>query len=194
VKIELPNSLAYEKAGNGDHSLYSPEHCCVCGRKLINLHINIGSSSAVAWLLLTRATDGSREYAISGPQIATHEELQSGLWIAPIGPDCLRKHPELHSALISNDAQIRQELAESRRQREEAEKERDRQIGIADYYRELCTVRTARLDAAEKQFTDFEITPVELELGRILRGHRKNDCKCRYCTQPTTALAQKPTE
>jgi hypothetical protein len=99
MKTLLPNTRAYDAAGSGDHSLFSPEHCCVCG-KPIGLHST--------WLLLTRAADGACEYAISRPDDATVDEIKSGMWLAPIGPDCLRKHPELkHAVLDSDTSEIR---------------------------------------------------------------------------------------
>lgn len=50
------------------------------------------------WLLLTRAEDGSIEYAISHPDEATPDERKHNLWVAPTGPECLKKHPEVKEA------------------------------------------------------------------------------------------------
>lgn len=86
-KIKLPNERAYDEAGKGDHSLFSTEHCCVCGRP----------AKGDNWLLLSRAADGSREFAIASP---LHAEEKRSVWIAPVGPECLRQHPELRFALL----------------------------------------------------------------------------------------------
>lgn len=88
-RIVLPNTRAYDAAGTGDHSLFSREHCCICGRP----------AKGDNWLLLARAPDGTREFAISSTVGLSDEERRS-VWIAPIGPDCLRQHPELRFALL----------------------------------------------------------------------------------------------
>lgn len=92
-RIVLPNTRAYDKAGKGHYSLFSRDHCCVCG-KYITLE------NVTADLLLTSAIDGSREFAILHPSDATREERLANLWVAPIGSDCLRKHPELKPFVI----------------------------------------------------------------------------------------------
>jgi hypothetical protein len=92
VKTVLSNGKAYDRASTGpSFSLFSPEHCCVCGKE---------TRKGSEWLLLTRDVSGSQEYAISHPSDATIEEIRSSLWVAPIGPDCLRKHPELRHAML----------------------------------------------------------------------------------------------
>jgi hypothetical protein len=85
-RITLPNLRAYGRAGVGDHSLFSQKHCCICGKEI---------ASETDWLLLARAADGSFEFAILHPNDATLDERQAGLWVAPIGPDCLRKNSVL---------------------------------------------------------------------------------------------------
>jgi hypothetical protein len=90
----LPNGKAYDTVGQ--HSLFSPTHCCICGKPVGNAKRTVAKD----WLLLTRAPDGAREYAIGSCQDATFEEIQAGLWVAPIGPDCLEQHPELEFALL----------------------------------------------------------------------------------------------
>jgi hypothetical protein len=89
MRIVLPNAKAYDSVGK--HSLFSAEHCCICGRPM-------GLKSE--WLLLTRAEDGSREYAIDHPNEATPDERRHSLWVAPIGLECLRQHPELEMAVL----------------------------------------------------------------------------------------------
>lgn len=94
MRTTLPNGAAYDRASKGpSFTLFSSEHCCVCGKGISDL-------PNACWLLLIRATDGKEEYAISSPKDATVDELKGSIWVAPIGPDCLRKHPELHHALI----------------------------------------------------------------------------------------------
>jgi hypothetical protein len=92
VRLKLPNSRAYDRAGTGGHSLFSTEHCCICGAKV---------DASAEWLLLARADDGKCEYAISHPSECTPEEIQSSLWVAPIGPGCLRRNPELQFAVLA---------------------------------------------------------------------------------------------
>lgn len=96
-RITLPNGRAYDVAGKGKQSLFSTEHCCVCGRP----------AKGDNWLLLFRAEDGSREFAIGSTVGLTVDERRS-VWIAPIGPECLRKHPELAFALIATPADTEQ--------------------------------------------------------------------------------------
>jgi len=33
-----------------------------------------------------------------------------------------------------------------------------------------------------------QLTPEELACGRILRGHKRQGCKCRFCKRPRTLL------
>jgi hypothetical protein len=96
-KTILPNGKAYDAAtGGAAFSLFSPLHCCVCGKPVGNAR----ESRAKDWLLLTRAEDGRCEYVIGSIQDASLEEIKAGLWIAPIGPDCLKQHPELEHGLL----------------------------------------------------------------------------------------------
>src|SRR5579863_6634506 len=85
MRLILPNTKAYDAAGK-NHSLFSNEHCCICGRSI---------TKNSEWFLLTRAEDGSCEYVIHHPNDATPDERRHNLWLAPVGNDCLRKHPEL---------------------------------------------------------------------------------------------------
>jgi len=91
-RIKLPNDKAYDRASargrESGYSLFSEKHCCVCGKE-------IKFRAWTDWLLLSRADDGSFEFAILHPNDATAKEREAGLWVAPIGPDCLRRHPEL---------------------------------------------------------------------------------------------------
>jgi hypothetical protein len=78
------------------HSIFSPLHCCVCGKALGDAK----ERRARNWLLLCRAEDGVCEYAIGHVLDASLEEIKAGLWVAPIGSDCLEKYPELEHALL----------------------------------------------------------------------------------------------
>jgi hypothetical protein len=91
MRVKLNNAKAYDRAGTGDHSLFSNEHCCICGKKI---------EEPEFWLLLTRAVDGTQEFAISNPSEATKEERRDCLWLAPIGSDCLKRNPHLEDLLI----------------------------------------------------------------------------------------------
>lgn len=90
-RIKLPNTRAYDRAGTGDHSLFSDKHCCVCGKPV---------SDPQDWLLLSRRDDGTFEFAILHPTDATADERQMALWVAPVGADCLRKNSELKPFVI----------------------------------------------------------------------------------------------
>ena len=92
MRVVLDNSKAYDRATKGSSfSLFSVDHCCVCGKP---------TNKGTEWLLLTRAEDGACEYAISHPDEASKKEIQAGLWLAPIGPQCLKEHPELQHAIV----------------------------------------------------------------------------------------------
>jgi hypothetical protein len=95
MKTILPNERAYDKVG--DHSLFSAEHCCICGRPTLPDN---------EWLLLTRAADGACEFAISYPSDASADEIRSGLWVAPIGSECMLKHPELRHAKVATATRV----------------------------------------------------------------------------------------
>jgi hypothetical protein len=96
VKIRLPNERAYDRADQAGRSsgytLFSSAHCCVCGARIVR---------RAEWLLLTRELDGSQEYAISHPEDVPAEMREHNLWVAPIGADCLRQHPELQPLTIA---------------------------------------------------------------------------------------------
>lgn len=96
-RIKLPNTRAYDRAGTGDHSLFSDKHCCVCGKSV---------SDPQNWLLLSRAEDGTFEFAILHPTDASAAEREASLWVAPIGSDCLRKNSALKPFVISRAATI----------------------------------------------------------------------------------------
>jgi hypothetical protein len=94
MKTILPNDKAYDKRSKEGYSLFSDRHCCICGKEVKN---------ESKWLLLARKFDGTYEYAISEARDADFEDLKAnGLWIAPIGLNCLRKYPELKHAIIFN--------------------------------------------------------------------------------------------
>lgn len=84
-KVKVPNLRAFDRAAKGDFSLFSERHCCVCGKE-------IKDTAEADWILLTRAEDGAFESAILHPSDATDGERKAGLWVAPIGADCLRKN------------------------------------------------------------------------------------------------------
>lgn len=90
-RIKLPNTRAYDRAGTGDHSLFSDKHCCICGKSV---------TDPQDWLLLSRASDGTFEFAILHPTDATAQERETSLWVAPIGSDCLRKNTALKPFVI----------------------------------------------------------------------------------------------
>lgn len=92
MKIVLKNLKAYDAAGKGDHSLYSCDHCCVCGKQVV---------ATVEWLLCVREITGACEYAIKHPDDATSDERRNGMWVAPIGRDCLKKFPQLKMLVLS---------------------------------------------------------------------------------------------
>lgn len=94
ARTVLPNLKAYDAAGKGTHSLFSAEHCCVCGLKV---------EEHCEWLLLTRAVDGGVEYAISHPLDARPAERKLNLWVAPIGRSCLRKYKSLRHAVLRRE-------------------------------------------------------------------------------------------
>lgn len=92
-KLRLPNERAYERAGTGKHSLFSQEHCCICGK-------SVGLKTE--WLLATRETDGGFESAIHHPEDANPSERHGhDIWVAPIGSDCLRRHPEFKTFVLN---------------------------------------------------------------------------------------------
>jgi hypothetical protein len=99
MKLRLPNESAYQRSqsrgaqGSG-YSLFSAQHCCICGEAI---------RRTAEWLLLTRELDGSVEYAITHPEDAPPAMRVHNLWVAPIGPDCLRKHPELEPLLLRRE-------------------------------------------------------------------------------------------
>lgn len=97
MRTILPNEAALDRKDRQNFSLYSPMFCCVCGRKCHN---------SENWLLLTREETGLCEYAISHPLDATEKERDLALWVAPIGSDCLRKHPELKHAVIGTTGDL----------------------------------------------------------------------------------------
>jgi len=83
---------ANNRRGAGFAPYYSPSHCCVCGKRV---------KRGREWLLLTREASGM-ELAISHPDDAhddPNEEI-SNMWVAPVGPDCLKNHPELRHAIL----------------------------------------------------------------------------------------------
>lgn len=91
MRTTLPNEKAYNRLGRAGISLFSADYCCICGQK---------TDVESEWLLLIREEHGREEYAISHPSDATLEEIRCALWVAPIGPDCLRRHPELRHAVL----------------------------------------------------------------------------------------------
>lgn len=102
MRVILPNSRAYDRAGTGNHSLFSNMHCCICGRGIVSISERKWSH----FLLLVRAADGRCEYAISHPAEATEIEWSHGAWIAPIGPDCLAKYPDLRRLVVGFEEQL----------------------------------------------------------------------------------------
>lgn len=101
MRVVLPNAHAYVKAAAaaGGYTLFSTEHCCVCGARIMNIG---NTEKPRKWLLLARASDGSEEYAVAHPNDTTPEERRAGLWVAPIGGNCLRKNPQLNFAVIGD--------------------------------------------------------------------------------------------
>jgi len=87
MRLLLPNQRATE--GNKDFSPFAQDRCCICGKKV---------TDSAAWLLCCRDSSG-QEYAISGPG-----ERVGEMYVVPVGPDCMRRHPELKGATIRGTA------------------------------------------------------------------------------------------
>jgi hypothetical protein len=94
VKIKLPNERAYDRLAKHDFSLFSQKHCCICGKPV---------NARTDWLLATRELDGGFESAIHHPDdapLCDSPNKMPDLYVTPIGPDCLRRHPELRTFVL----------------------------------------------------------------------------------------------
>ncbi len=70
---------------------YSQEHCCYCGKALKGNRRN---------LRLSRTDDG--EWGLCGPGESQPDEGDYGRFTLPVGPDCLRLHPEWKFAIVGD--------------------------------------------------------------------------------------------
>lgn len=70
--------------------IYSDAHCCVCYRPV---------KPDAARLALSRDNSGEW-YAVAPGEPEAPDEHQMGRFTLPIGPDCLRAHPEWHFAVM----------------------------------------------------------------------------------------------
>jgi len=97
-RIRIPN-----ERNKGPHSLFSYEHCCICGKKT-------KAATGTHWLILFRDDAGSAEYAIPDPSVLSAEELSRhvSIWVAPIGSDCLRRNPALRPYLLDSGVNAKQ--------------------------------------------------------------------------------------
>jgi len=73
-----------------DHSAYSDQHCCFCGRE---------TKPDAVRLRVVRTNDGEWWVKPIG-ESALPDEKDFGECPLPIGPECLRKHPEFKIGII----------------------------------------------------------------------------------------------
>lgn len=74
----------------GQHSVYSEEHCCYCGKPI---------KPNAARLRTCRTSDGEW-WLIPDRPLAEDEREPFGMVVLPIGPGCLRRHPEFRFAIV----------------------------------------------------------------------------------------------
>jgi hypothetical protein len=109
LRVLLDNGRAYDRAGKGEFSLFSTKHCAICGLE--------ADGAGSAWIIVTRATDGSAEYAIAHPADAFVEDgdgpkPRKNAYLKPVGATCLVRHPELAPFVLRRgvESEKRQDL------------------------------------------------------------------------------------
>lgn len=89
VRLVLNQTLSWSKALSGQGA-YSTKHCCYCAKPV---------KPGAAQLRICRTADG--EWWLIPDRRLTEDELEPfGMSVLPIGPDCLRQHPEFRFALM----------------------------------------------------------------------------------------------
>lgn len=80
----------------GISSLHSQSECCCCGKEMKD-------ALNADWLMLGRGEQGDIHVVMNprdSKQLGSFADGVPDLWLAPIGSDCLRKHPEYRPYVI----------------------------------------------------------------------------------------------
>lgn len=85
------DSWCKRKGSSFSDDPYSWDNCCYCGKSL---------GEKFNWLTLARTDDGEW-WLVSPDQEVTDEYQQFGVFKLPVGPDCLKKHPQWKFSLNS---------------------------------------------------------------------------------------------
>jgi len=89
-RVILNQDASWDKVTDGGISVYSRSHCCQCGRPV---------NSPVYVLLCSR--DNGGEWYVCKPGPLLEDEADFDRFFLPIGPECLKRHPEYRIGLYS---------------------------------------------------------------------------------------------
>ena len=92
-RVPLIQTASWTRGVDRGFGAYDTARCCVCGRKV---------TDDAQFVRVVRSDDGAWWIKQIG-EPTCDDEHQLGETTLPVGPDCLKKHPEFHIGFIAHE-------------------------------------------------------------------------------------------